>query len=623
MPLFAYLFLLITLIYLLNSDASEEVSCPAERGDDVATWDTPGPPKSCRLFLVPRKINNDGNRKLGVFTPVNFPKGMPITPRGGDLVIHLIDVIMENNSTTLQLRKWLSNGYAQDSITSGYGGNFEGLGTILTVTPGVGMLASSSGNTRPNVWAKIPEVDEANLPRYKSPLAGSFTLHYNLTHIVTFPNVGIDKGGEITVDRDGWYRRMTLNKYSEQEEERGENNIIDPQQLNKEGLCLDNLYYGVSTHGYGRGGFAFRYLQKGSIVAPLPLLPISRKELRYLQSKEWKKVNAYRRKLLKEGNEQRTTDIEEILPPDIEWRQQLLLNYCFGHQNSSLLLFPYGNVNHINHAPTILNVESNGPVSNVGLRWSKKLMLNEDNIDLRTLTPAQLLERNHPDGLVLEMVALRDIHPGEEILLDYGSLWQLAWEKHIKSWHEDPRNNDDETNTKDDYSPAYIMDDVVSNLRTAEEQLTYPYPDNVFTACFYHYEHETETEDKSDTKTSMQQSIPWRMSPGLFDMRNLRPCKVISREPVVDRHAPPSQHHQQQAGKGKMTYTAIIQNRPGLPLNERIPKGKKYIVSGIPRGAFRFIDKPYTSDVHLNGAFRQNIGLEETDIFPQAWLDLA
>ena len=47
----------------------------------------------------------------------------------------------------------------------------------MTVTPGVGMLASSSGNTRPNVWAKIPEVDEANLPRYKSPLAGSFTLH--------------------------------------------------------------------------------------------------------------------------------------------------------------------------------------------------------------------------------------------------------------------------------------------------------------------------------------------------------------------------------------------------------------------------------------------------------------
>ena len=121
----------------------------------------------------------------------------------------------------------------------------------------------------------------------------------------------------------------------------------------------------------------------------------------------------------------------------------------------------------------------------------------------------------------------------------------------------------------------------------------------------------------------MQQSLPWEMSPGLFDMHNLRPCKVISLEPVVDRHAPPSQHHQQQAGKGKMTYTAIIQNRPGLPLNERIPKGKKYIVSGIPRGAFRFIDKPYTSDVHLNGAFRQNIGIEETDIFPQAWLDLA
>ena len=32
-------------------------------------------------------------------------------------------------------------------------------------------------------------------------------------------------------------------------------------------------------------------------MAPVPLLPIPRKELRYVRSKEWKKVNAYRRKL--------------------------------------------------------------------------------------------------------------------------------------------------------------------------------------------------------------------------------------------------------------------------------------------------------------------------------------
>ena len=67
------------------------------------------------------------------------------------------------------------------------------------------------------------------------------------------------------------------------------------------------------------------------------------------------------------------------------------------------------------------------------------------------------------------------------------------------------------------------------------------------------------------------EAIPWKMSAGLFEMTNLRPCKVIAREPIIDRYAPQMQQ-QQQPGKGNMFYTAIIQNRPGLPPNERIVK---------------------------------------------------
>lgn len=120
------------------------------------------------------------------------------------------------------------------------------------------------------------------------------------------------------------------------------------------------------------------------------------------------------------------------------------------------------------------------------------------------------------------------------------------------------------------------------------------------------------------------EAIPWKMSAGLFEMTNLRPCKVIAREPIIDRYAPQmQQQQQQQPGKGNMFYTAIIQNRPGLPPNERIPKGQKLIVSGIPRGAVRFVDRPYTSDVHLEGAFRHHIGLEEAGIYPEIWLDMA
>jgi len=640
-------------IFLSLTAASEEF---CQDNVDLAAWEAPPPPKPCRLFLAPKpdSKNNDanvkGDRKLGIFTAVDFPRGMPITHPGGDVVLHLIDVDPflssddgddgDDTNNNSQLRKWLSHGFLQDSITSGHGGNYEGLGKILTALPGVGMLAASPNqqSDRPNVWASVPEIDEANLPRNISPLAGSFSLHYNLTHVVSNPK-GIAKGGEVLVDRDGWHRRMALGinsttLSSQEEQYSSEANRLDNQQLFEEGICLENLHYGLSSNGYGRGGFASRFLEKGSIVAPVPVLPIPRTELRYLRSKEWKKVNAYRRKLNK-GNQQsvekQENEIEEMLPPNIEWRQQLLLNYCLGHRNSSVLLFPYGHVNYINHAPSLNSgsaSEISGPVANVGLRWSEKLIQKEADVDPRTLSPAQLFERPNPEGLVLEMVALNNIHPDEEILVDYGSIWHQAWETHVKHWNEDPQNGKEANAMDDDYSPAYIMEDVVSNLRTAEEQLQYRYPDNVFTACFYHYERD---DDESETTITSQQrsstkkqteAIPWKMSAGLFDVINLRPCKVISREPAVNRYAP-QQQQQQQPGQGNNFYTAIIQNRPGLPPNERIPKGEKHIVSGIPRGAFRFVDRPYTSDVHLDGAFRQNIGLEETGLFPEVWFDSA
>jgi len=239
-----------------------------------------------------------------------------------------------------------------------------------------------------------------------------------------------------------------------------------------------------------------------------------------------------------------------------------------------------------------------------------------------TMLKEELFSRPNPAGLVLEYVALRDIRPNEEILFDYGSQWANAWNEHVR--HHPASSSDDNGNgygspPLNDYTPAYIMEEVATNLRTAEEQLTYPYPDNVFTACFYRYSDGNDDHYDDDKKFNAQsintnsktktRAIPWKMSRGLFDMTNLRPCKVIDREPI-------------QTGGKKMAYTAIIQNRPGLSPEEQIPKGVKHIVSGIPREAFRFVDRPYTSDVHLEGAFRQNIGLESLGVFPTAWLDL-
>ena len=428
--------------------AVEGGSCK-DKHEDLTTWETPPPPKSCRLFLAPRPTNTkDDNakdaaaatRKLGVFTAADWPRGMPLTPRGGDSVLHLIDVDVESSNS--QLGKWLANGYLQDAITSGHGGNYEGLGKVVTALPGMGMMAASasaaaspSQTSRPNVWASVPEMDEANIPRYQSPLAGSFSLHYNLTHLVTHPE-GIQRGGEVLVDGDGWHRRKALNSSnlmsiqddgdgSSQEDADDDGasfekfSVIDNDQLFQEDVCLDNLYYGMSEHDdLGRGVLASRYLPEGSVIAPIPVLPIPRQELRYLRSKEWKKAKSHRRKLLLMKNDDHSTMTESemedmILPPDMKWRQQLLLNYCFGHSNSSVLLFPYGHVNFVNHAPydgihLHDGYNSEGPVANVGLRWSDKLtQKDETGADLKTLTPRQLWERPSPEGLVLEMVALR------------------------------------------------------------------------------------------------------------------------------------------------------------------------------------------------------------------------
>jgi hypothetical protein len=37
-------------------------------------------------------------------------------------------------------------------------------------------------------------------------------------------------------------------------------------------------------------------------------------------------------------------------------------------------------------------------------------------------------------GLLMEIVATRDISISEEILLDYGRGWEEAWNRHVQEW---------------------------------------------------------------------------------------------------------------------------------------------------------------------------------------------
>ena len=98
-------------------------------------------------------------------------------------------------------------------------------------------------------------------------------------------------------------------------------------------------------------------------------------------------------------------------------KPDLIINYSFGHKNSTVLLTPYGGmVNYINHAPSADRVPGAEPTANVKVQWPKRELiahkpwwLNKDTAFLRDTT--------EKIGLSFEYVALRDIKEGEEVFM--------------------------------------------------------------------------------------------------------------------------------------------------------------------------------------------------------------
>ena len=98
----------------------------------------------------------------------------------------------------------------------------------------------------------------------------------------------------------------------------------------------------------------------------------------------------------------------------------MLLNYCYSHHESSVLLYPYAPMtNLINHS----SIED----SNVRIQWSNLPSHKESWIK----ESSDFIHTKEDSGLIINYVATKDILEGEEVLLNYGSRWQDAWEKHI------------------------------------------------------------------------------------------------------------------------------------------------------------------------------------------------
>jgi hypothetical protein len=175
--------------------------------------------------------------------------------------------------------------------------------------------------------------------------------------------------------------------------------VVPMAWLNKYGQCYDGIpntleWATSKITGAGMGVIAKRYIAQDSWILPMPLLHLP--------------------------------DGISILQGHASKQQGLvadpLFNYCFGHEESTLLLCPIGSgySQYINHGSK--------DEANVKIVWSKQEWHQTNNLLLSNLT--ELAEVQNVGSLAFDLVATKPIKVGDELLLNYGDSWGQAWEQY-------------------------------------------------------------------------------------------------------------------------------------------------------------------------------------------------
>lgn len=387
-------------------------------------------------------------------------------------------------------------------------------------------------------------------------------------------------------------------------------------------LCMDSLITANTINnndlsdgisGVGRRASTRRAVDTGSIVAATPVIPLHRSQL------DIPRQGYYSQLLLNYHNANNNT-ISHI-PSEVASRrshtivyqdretigQQLLLNYVLGHVDSDIVLLPTApNVHYINH-------DSQSP--NVYLRWTKlpeTKRPNDWNYYYHTLSALQLLDQpvvgQGAGMMILEIVALRPLEEGEEVVMDYGRVWEEAMQEHLDSFDERAA-----LQRQKNYLSAFAYrrqaDTSQPLIRTLEQQETHPYPDNLATACRFTYSRKAEYFWQRDSAS--YQAAPNEQPPPLLAWdpskeKCLRYCDVLS------------------YNESSQTYTAKIFARANGAEHVEATMGCGNLPTGgvtvrdIPAEAVTVIDKPYTLDFQQPRVFRHYISTPDT-LFPMTW----
>lgn len=256
---------------------------------------------------------------------------------------------------------------------------------------------------------------------------------------------------------------------------------------------------------------------------------------------------------------------------------QLLLNYCFGHARSTLLLCPYGS------GPPYINHSGDSP--NAKIVWADNSIVHHKDWLKK---PIDFLDGQDVSGLEFDFVATRDIEPEEEIFIDYGSEWEDGWDRHVRDWKPVP----DAESYTDAKSLNCFGDDCIEKkpIRTEAEEIDDPYPENIGIRC--HYRHK---KGRSKVWNAHRDNRRFKNVPS-------HACKVLSRK--------------EDETDGTFVYTCALTITKEEDDEE--VEVETIVVKQIPQHGIRFINKPYTSDLFLPNAFRHEMMIPD-DMMPDAW----
>ena len=359
--------------------------------------------------------------------------------------------------------------------------------------------------------------------------------------------------------------------------------------LEEVGQCIDGIYVGPMTnptilkrlgqpkHHYEKSAFATRHFKNGDVVAPAPLLLIPHKS--YLE-------------------------------------EQILINYSFGHADSSLLFYPYGmNVNYINHQVSSRDNTKIGGGPNVKLVWTNA---DYHQSDLLSMTPDEIRDRILEDSDILlelgmDIVAIRDIEPHEEIFLDYGLEWEEEWEEYTEFFDGTPSMDNikalqlnsamqgglDSNGATVINTMYYYTTDEIESLKESDE---YKIPNTIMTVCYLNWSKlDANDEHHNDEYNTWFQ----------FDSNTVRSGNDLYKCEVIGRNKE----------KGKNENVDGLENAYEYTVKTTDEDGKEVLIKHVPQRFIKYADKPYTNDIHNANAFRHPIGIPD-EIFPKQWRDL-